>query len=139
MSYRAKQKTKFFAMPVSLGIGCLVAWVITILLGAGVAFLVSTERVASGIVELAAVIILCVSSLACAMVTGEMVKQKRMIGCMAGGGVYYLSLICFNLLFCEGHFQGLLGAALTIMGICVLAGFIQTRQKLQKHAYFKSG
>ncbi len=139
MSYRAKGKTKYFAMPVSLGVSCLIAWVITIVFGAIVTFMVSGERVPLDFVDLAAVIILCVSSFVCAMVAGGMIDQKRMIGCVASGAVYYLSLICINLLFFEGCFQGLLGAALTIMGSCVLAGFIQTRQKTQRIAHFKAG
>lgn len=135
MSYRTKGNNS--SMPISLGIGLILAWMFTVAVGAIAAFLVAGERMPEDFIEPAAVITLCVSSFVGSMVAGGMMEQKRMIVCVVSGGIYYLSLICFNMLFFEGCLHGLLGAALTIMGSCVIAGLLQTRQKKQRIAYFK--
>lgn len=137
MFSRNKRKTAKASMPVSLAVGCVLAWLMTIVIAAIVAFLVAGERVSEDFANPAAVIVLLASSFACAMIAGEMMGQKRMIVCVISGGIYYLSLICANMLFFDGSFRGLLGAALTVMGSCVIAGLLQTRQKKQRIAYYK--
>lgn len=137
MLYQKKGRTAKASMPVSLATGCVLAWVITIVIGAIVAFLVTGERVSEDFINPASVIALFASSFTCAMIAGGMVGQRRMIVCVISGGIYYISLICVNILFFDGSFRGLLGAALTVMGSCVIAGLLQTRQKKQRISYYK--
>ena len=137
MSYRKKGSVRKTTMPVSLAKGLFLAWVITIVIGVIVAILVAGERVPEDFADPAAVVALVASSFACAMVAGGKADQKRMVVCAISGCIYYLSLICVNLLFFDGAFRGLLGAALTVMGCCVIAGLLQTRQKKQRISYYK--
>ena len=139
MSYRTNGKTTNFNVPVSLGMGFVFAWVIMIVMGAVTAFMIAGERIPEDFLDPAAVIVLCVSSFVSAMAAGGAAEGKRMFVCVLSGGIYYLSLICCNILLFNGCFHGLLGAALTIIGCCVIAGLIQTRQRKPRNAYYKDG
>ena len=137
MSYRKKGRVTKASMPVSLAAGCILAWVITIVIAVIVAIFIAGERASEEFTNPAAVIALLAASFAGAMIAGGMAEQKRMIVCVISGGIYYLSLICVNMLFFDGSFRGLLGAALTVMGSCVIAGLLHTRQKRQRISYYK--
>ena len=138
MTYRAKRSAYKQTMPFVLGVGIMLAWVVTLVLGMATAFFIAGERVTESFADVAAVIILCVATFASAFIAGRLAGRKQMIISLICGTGYFLSLICVQVLVFEGEMSGLLGAALTITGCALISGFLQTRQKKQRFAHFKS-
>ena len=129
MSYSLKQKT---SIPFGLAWGWIVNVAVTLISAIFVSVLVAGERVGENRIGLAAVITVILSSFCGAIVAAKRIGYRRMIICLASGGIYYLSLLSCTALFFDGAFEGLGAAALTIIGSSIVAGLLGVRQKGQK-------
>jgi putative membrane protein (TIGR04086 family) len=104
---------------------------------AAAATMVNKEWISENAISPIAVITLIVASFAVTVLVGKTYKEKCFVMSL-GGGVSYLALVigCNALIF-GGQFEGLLGGMLTIMGSCLVAALLLSRQKSQSTAYFK--
>ena len=124
-------------IPLKLLKSVVVGWLITIIGASIISILLHAERITEEVIKPAAVIILMLSAFVTAVIAGNATTEKRMLMCLGGGVVYYGSLVGCNALFYDAQYEGLLGALLTIMGCCLVAALLLSRQKHQRHAYVK--
>ena len=79
MHYQGKKGPKAVSIPVTAGLGVLLAWLITILVAIIVASLIAGERIPEGALAPIAVGTVSVSAFIAAAVAARKVEQKRMI------------------------------------------------------------
>lgn len=132
MQYQVKQGKKD-AVPLRLMQGLLVSWGLSVLFSAVTAALVLGGRVGEGAVSTAAVLTLLVASFVGASLTAAKTEKRRMVICLAEGGIYYLSLLGCNALLFGGSYQGTVPAFLTVLGSVLLAGFLNLKRKSPKY------
>lgn len=135
MSYRVNQKET--SMAVSLLTGFAISWILTTIATIIITILVFGERLGEDAIQPAAVITMMVATFISSVLAGKMQSNKRLLICLAGGVVYYASLVGCNALFYDGEYNGLLGGLLTITGCSLVAGLVITRQKRQRPSYLK--
>lgn len=135
MPYRVKITGQNMAM--SLLVGFIISWVITIVSALVVTAMLSKNTIPQDAIGTAAVITMFAASLISAIATGRMQHDKKLLACLMVGAIYYVSLLGCNALIFEGRYTGLLGGLLTIMGCSLIAGLLQTRQKQQRPSYLK--
>lgn len=135
MAYRVKNTGKSIGVSLLAGFG--ISWAITIVATLVITAALAKNQLQQESITPAAVVTILIASFVSAIVAGKMQSEKRLLVCLAGGGVYYVSLLGCNALFFEGQFAGLLGALLTTMGSSLVAGLLQTRQKRQRPSYLK--
>ena len=115
----------------------IIGWLITISSAAIIAFLLHTELIGETVVKPAAVTILALSAFVTTSLIGKRCDGKRLLFCTAGGGIYFLSLMGCNWMLYGGHYNGLLGALLIILGCSLVATLLHSRQKQQRPTYMK--
>lgn len=132
------QKTsRGLSMPLSLLKGIALGWLVTVGGGVITAVLLHGEHMTERGIQPAAVIIMMLSAFAASIFAGGKDGEKRLLKCLAGGGMFYLSLLGCNALFFDGKYQGILGALLTVGGCSLVATLLLSRQKQQRAAYLK--
>ena len=124
-------------VPLSLLKGLGLGWIITVAGVAIISFLLHGEHLKETGIQPAAVIIMMLSAFITAIFAGSNRDEKRLLICLAGGGLYYLSLMGCNALFFDGQYRGLLGALLAVAGCSLVAALLLSRQKRQRPAYLK--
>lgn len=135
--FRSNKRSADAPIPFALLGGWLTAWITTLLLTLITTILLAGEHISETAIAPAAVVTISISAIASAMVAAGKTTEKRMIVCMINGGVYFLSLICCTALFFDGTYQGIGGAALTVIGCSLISGFLSIRQKRQTNQYLK--
>ncbi len=133
-----KKKKMAASYPVALGSGWIAGWIVTLLLAVIISVLIAGEQVQVRMLGPAAVITVVAATFAAASVAAKGAGEKRLVLSIAAGAIYYLSLLCCTALFFDGQFQGLGGAALTIMGTALVTGLLGSKKKTKKHRYAKS-
>lgn len=136
MPYQTKT-AKNVSIPVGLTLGWLAGVLVTLATAVVVTSLIAGERTGEGVANTAAVAAMLLASFVGAMVTGGKIGNRRLVMCLASGGLYFVTLLCCNALFFDGSYQGLLAAALTILGSSLVAGLMGIRQKRQKKPHAK--
>lgn len=136
MPYQTKT-AKNVSIPVGLTLGWLAGVLVTLGTAVVVTSLIAGERTGEGVANTAAVAAMLLASFVGAMVTGGKIGNRRLVMCLASGGLYFVTLLCCNALFFDGSYQGLLAAALTILGSSLVAGLMGIRQKRQKKPHAK--
>ena len=115
------------SMPAGLGIGLLVALVITIAGAAITAWLISSEKIGEGSSGYAVMVILALAAGLGALSAVYLIKKQRLQVCMLSGVCYYLSLLAMTALLFGGQYQGMGVSAIVILGICALIAFLPTK------------
>ncbi len=120
---------KLAGLPVSIGMGTLVSVVITLLGAALTAYLVSTEKIGEGSMEMGAWIVTALASILGAWTAVAMVKKGRMQTAALTGLAYFLVLLSMTALFFGGQYHGI-GVSALIVFLCVGAtGLLSARTK----------
>lgn len=134
MPYQTKTAKKV-SIPVGLGLGWLAGVLVTLMAAVIATSLIAGEHAGEGVANTAAVAAVLCASFVGAMVAGGKIGNRRLLMCLASGGIYFVTLLCCNALFFDGSYQGLLAAALTIIGSSMVAGLMGIRQKRQKNRH----
>ena len=114
-----------------------IGWITTIGLSAIVSLLLYKEQLSENMVSISAVIITVISSTIIAFLSGRR-QDSKIIWSIAGGLLYYLSLLGCNALIFDGKYNGLLASLLTITGCSLVCGLALARQKHQRPVYTKT-
>ncbi len=125
------------SIPVGLALGWLAGVFVTLLTAVVATALIAGEHAGEESANTAAVAAVLVASFIGAMVAGGKIGSRRLVMCLASGGIYFLTLLCVNALLFDGHYEGLLAAALTTAGSSLVAGLVGNRQKRQKNRHGK--
>lgn len=132
MPYKTKTPTKSASIFAGLAMGLAVSWITTAVMAIGITLLIAGERVGETLLAPAAVVTVLLATFAGAWTAAQKVAVRRLIVCLAGGGIYFLSLLCCNALFFDGTYQGILPALLTVLGASLVTGLLGLHQKNRK-------
>lgn len=130
-----QNQTNRRSLPVGLVLGWLAAIGVTMAVAVAATGLIAKERAGESVASTAAVAAMLFASFAGAMVAASSVGNRRLIVCLASGGIYLLTLICCHALLFQGKYVGLPGSALTIMGSCLVAGLLGVRSKQPRNRH----
>ena len=122
------------SMPAGLGIGLLVALVITVAGAAITAWLIASEKIGESSCGYAVMLILGLGVGLGALSAVYFTKRQRLLVCMLTGVCYYLSLLAMTALFFGGQYQGMGVSAIVILAVCALIAFLPMKngQRLGK-------
>ncbi len=115
---------KAIPLPAGVGMGVLISMGITLLLCAGTAWLVLTQRMGEGSLGYCVIAILLLATLAGSGAGAFAVKRQRMIVCVAVGAGYFGMLLMCTALFFGGQYEGIGVTALVILSGCLAAGLL---------------
>ena len=127
-----KRKTSSRSIPMAMGIGLLTSAIITFVGAMIVAALVASQKLMEEQIPYGAAAVLLTASMIGSCVTAIDFKEKRFWMCMAGGGLYILTLLCITAFFFDGGYQGVWVTCLMILGGSVAAGMLGVRTKGHK-------
>lgn len=133
MAYSVKKGFAKTSVPIGLGLGIGVGWAVSLVIAAVMTVAVDSERLSASSMSFAAVATLVIATFASARIGAEKMGIGRIPACLAAGGGYFMSLLCINVLFFGGKFQGLGAAALTVAGTAALAGLIGTPRRKKRY------
>lgn len=128
-------QSKKNALPVGLALGWLAAIGVTLAVAVAATGLIAKERIGESAASTAAVAAVLLSSFVGAMVTSGRIGSRRLVVCLASGGLYFVTLICCHALLFQGKYVGLPGSALTILGCCLVAGLLGVRSKQPRNRH----
>ena len=124
------------SLPYSVLIGLSFCTVISAILIAVAAYLISAEMIEEGALVYCAMGILFLSSLAGTWISVKWSKKKRIVTGLVTGAAYYLCLIGITALFFEGRYRALSETALLIfgaVGVVILMGLRPEKQRYSRH------
>lgn len=122
-------QSKKNAFPVGLALGWLASIGVTLTVAVAAAGLIAKERAGESAASTAAVSAVLLSSFVGAMVASGWIGSRRLVVCLASGGLYFVTLICGHALLFQGKYVGLPGSVLTILGCCLVVGLLGVRSK----------
>lgn len=115
---------KASSMPGGLAIGGGVSVLVTVLLSLVAAKLADTGTLPEGNIGYASLVILLLSSGLGAWMSAAKIKRRRLVVCLAAGGVYYGILLGLTALFFGGQYSGMGVTALAVAGGSCAAGLM---------------
>ena len=142
MSQKRSVNESASGIPKGIGISLIVC-IITTLLGMAVsAYLIHKEMIAQESAEIAAILILTVSSAAGAFTAINTVKRMRLQMSLLSGVAYFLLLLSMTALFFGGQYNGIVTAVFAILGgsgIAVLANILpgKNRKKFKRKTAYR--
>ena len=135
MGYKQKHMMKGSAMPVIVGVGLIVGWIITIVLTLAMATIISSGNDKEYLIGTSSIIAVILSSVVSAILVSKRTEHNKMIFALISGIVYFISLLCVNALFYDGTFTGVGYYALLILGASISVGLICSRKPNRKTGY----
>lgn len=128
MTYQTK-KAKEASIPAVLLTGFGISWAVTVCAAVTETFLVAGEQIGEGMMTTWAVGTVILAVFIGALVASIKSNSRKLAISLICGGSYFVSLLCVNLLFYGGSFQGIWASILTILGASLLAGLLSLRQR----------
>lgn len=134
------RKMKGTAKSVQLALcwGLIISMVLTLILSAGITYLVLSETMAESAVGYGVMLTVLVSSFLGAIVAAAAVKSRRLFVCLMSGVGYFLLLLSVTALFFGGQYEGMGVTALLVFGgagAAALMGGKGDGQKRKKRRY----
>lgn len=120
---KLKRKGTPLGIPAGLGIGAIVALLITLMGAALVAYLIASEKAGEGIIGYASMVIMAAATATGSWIAVSLVKRLRLQMCMMMGGCYYLLLLAMTALLFGGRYEGMGLSALVILAACAVVAF----------------
>lgn len=128
------------ATPMGVGIGVMVALLLSLGGCAVVAYLISNGYISQSAMKIYAAIILMLSAFIGALIAYGRVKKQRLQISVITAAVYYLCLLAITALFFGGQFAGAgTGAIVVILGCCAAALLGISPGKKRKFQFRKRG
>ena len=115
------------SIPAGLGVGLLVAVVVTLTGAAFTAWLIASEKIGEGNADYAAMVILGVAAALGALSAAWLVKKQRLQVSILSGLCYYVTLLGMTALFFEGQYQGMGVTAIIVLAVCAIIAFLPTK------------
>lgn len=113
--YQIKNNSLFL----SGGVGAIVAVCISVLLSLIYPILILNEFVSESSVKIAVLAVQLIASLFCAVISGILMKENKLLSMSISVGTYIILIICAALLFFEG-----ISGNVYLGLIAILAGFV---------------
>jgi putative membrane protein (TIGR04086 family) len=135
MVYKQKHMINGSSMPVNIGVGLIIGWIITIVVTLAMATIISSGKDKEYLIGTSSIIAVILSSVVSAILVSKHAERNKMIYALISGIVYFVSLLCVNALFYNGTFTGVGYYALLILGASVSVGLICSRKSNRKIGY----
>ena len=133
-----KKKTHYqkgLSVPKALALGLLAGWGITLGFSVVIACLISSGASGENMMGPLSVAALIVSSVVVSWIVSNSMENRKLLYCLAGGGVYFVSLLCANVGFYGGTYTGIIYTLLAVMGASLIVGLITSRKRRSKIRY----
>ena len=127
MMMKRKFSGRALSIPAGLGIGLLIALVVTVAGAAITSWLIYAEKIGEGSSGYAAMLILALAAGTSALSAVYLIKKQRLQICMLTGVCYYLSLLGMTALLFGGQYQGMGMSAIVILSVCALIAFLPSK------------
>jgi putative membrane protein (TIGR04086 family) len=119
---------KAMPMVAGLAVGVALSIGITMVLAGLTAHFVLSETISENAIGYAAMAALYLSAALGSLIAARMIKRRRMVVCLATGGIYFLTLLGMTALFFGGQYQGIGVTALVVLGGSGTIGLLGLRQ-----------
>ena len=126
---------KSLSVPKALAFGLLAGWGITIVFSIVITFLISGGTSGETMMGPLSVATLIVSSVITSWIASNSVENRKLLYGLAGGGAYFVSLLCVNAVFYGGTSTGMAYAFLGVMGASVIVGLITSGKRKSRTRY----
>lgn len=113
-------------------IGLLIGWLVTITVGVVMATIISSfggNEKMLGPTSVAGTIL--ASMITAWIITGAFDKNKLLFS-LLGGVLYFVSLMCINIIFYDGNYEGVIYSLCMILGSSTAVGLLFTRKRATK-------
>ena len=129
-----RDRSKATVIPIAVGIGLGVAWILTILGAVVLTFALAGETISMDAMGFGIVVVLFVSTFTGSMIAVWYAKGQRMQISMITAGVYFLTLLAMNAIFFGGEYKGVWVSLLVVVLAGAVAAFVGTGGvKTRKH------
>lgn len=118
-------------------LGWLVAYIVTLIMAIIGAIFVSAERIGQESEGILATVTILASIVAGALVALKNQNERRIVICLISAAVYFVSLLCTNLLFFSGQFQSIGVSALLIFGAAIAVSLLGFKRNTRKRSPVK--
>jgi len=121
------------SFPKGLAISAIVSFLTTLVLTSIIAYLIDKEIINESSVGYAIMVMLILTSYTGSMIAWIKIKHRRLMVCVAAGGIYYCLLLSITALFFGGQYQAIGETALLVLCGSLLATMsgIKRRNKIQ--------
>lgn len=121
---KQKQLNKKYTLPAGLVIGLLVSIGTTLFMSCVLSWLIHSEQLLESAANYGVLVILLISPAVGAAVAAALIKEKRLIVCMASGVCYIILLLACTALFFGGQYQGVGVTVLAVLAGCIGIGLL---------------
>lgn len=128
MTVDRKMTGRALSIPAGLAIGALVSMLITILISAISAHLISAEVMGQDWIGYCAVAALLAGALEGAATAAARVKHQYLIICLLNGITFYCVLLCLTALLFGGQYEGMGVTLFVVMTGSAVAALLMNRQ-----------
>jgi len=140
MGIKKKTSAKTAAsLPVGIGLGVLVSFIVTLIGAGAVTHLVATEAMEENSIGYGVIGVLLIASMIGAWFAASQTKRLRLQVCLLEGVGYFLALIATTALFFGGQYQGVWASGITILLGCMIMAIVpmfgQRKMKVKNRAY----
>ena len=115
-------------IPAAAGLGLLLGMIITLIGALITAWLIQAQKIGEDTVGLAAMVIILLGASASTAVTAGKGSSARFLMCLAGGGIYFLGLLCCGAMLFEGVKAGVVPTACVAAAGSMLVYLLGTKR-----------
>lgn len=129
MTLNHKVTGRAMSIPAGLAFGASVSVLMTLMMAAVTAKLISAQMIEETSIGYGIMLILLSSSFTGALTAACKVKRQRLLVCALSGAVYLVILLSVTALFFGGQYEAVGVTSLLVFGGCTAAGFVGIREK----------
>ncbi len=113
---------KLFVYAVAAG------WIVLLTGGIVIAFLIHAQKLSTAWLDYGSMILVLLSGSVTALVAGAKQYEKRIVMCLSGTGLYFLSLVSVAIVLFDGLKKGVVPTLLLMLGGSVIAWLMGTKR-----------
>lgn len=123
------------SMPGGLAVGAAVSMIITVIVSAVSAHLISSELIGQDKIGYCAILALITASIAGARTAEKRIKRQRLLVCALSGLVYYCLLLALTALFFGGQYKGMGVTFIVVLMGSTTTVLMGNREGKRKYSY----
>lgn len=132
-----RNQMKATSAPITVGVGVLLSFVITVLAAILIAMMIIGERMDQNQIHLGSAATLLLASFVGTFYVVITMGEKRLLFSAVSGGVYFLLLLLVTLLCFEGVYANVWQALIMVIGGSISAGIIKMNSKKTSYRIWK--
>lgn len=113
-------------------IGLLIGWLVTITVGVVMATIISSFGGNEKMLGPTSVAGTILASMITAWIVAGAFDKNKLLFSLLGGVLYFVSLMCINIIFYGGNYEGVIYSLCMILGSSTAVGLLLTRKRATK-------